>query len=1374
LEDFRVKKVTAVSNVVQVQNLTKTAAGKSPPKESEFRRVARLMGRFLIGQRKVFVMAFVMLLAEAITAIYAAYPLSYLIDFLKGDRPDVFQALGVPAFITPYTGTIAILTTAIVLMATINSLADSLSEIYLARGGRMLGFNLRVGLYDHLQKLSLAFFNQQRTGDILTRVTSDVTALEEFVISSLSDLVGSLLVLVGTLAYLLYRSWEVALVAALLVPAIALISNHFAQLIKSASKKQRAREGDLASAAQEMLTSIRVIQTYGRGGNELKSFAEQNQKTMDVALETARIQAIFSWVVKVLEALSTIGIIWLGVWLINQSTLTVGTLVLFVILIDQMFKPTKKIIKQWNTFGKMYASAERIGELLDRRPAVEDLPGAVEAPQVTGQVEYRHVSFAYQVDPEDGQPGVPQMRLALHNLSLTISPGETVALVGGSGAGKSTIVQLLPRLYDPHLGQVLIDGHDIREWTLESLRSQMSMVLQETVLFTGTVAENIAYGRDNATQEEIIAAAIQANAHEFIEKLPKGYNTVLGERAANLSGGQRQRIAIARAFIRNTPILILDEPTTGLDAESTDLVLTALRTLMKGKATIIVSHDLNLIRNADKILVVKDGEVAQAGTHKELLRVGGLYADLYHKQFGQAVQEVGGKIVPAEEPRAPVIAPPAPVRQPQPEDAEDAMDDDETPAVAPQVFQTMMTKALPQPVSVQTFQTLMMQAVPPAAPAATPVPGAPAAQISPASAQAAQAGAAAVGAPIVAPVKAAPSTPTAAPQAAQTAAAGEATPIAASAASSTPAATSPGPKTAPPAASATPAATSQPKADEPAKPKPAIFATTLMHTIPPPATDHPATAPESAARPEATPARPEAKSTILLSADELRAFQDNQATPEADQPLDDGQLDPQLSPALRQELPGMATAFDNQAMQGYLQAALLGTSNSRFTITSCSSGEAGLLPDGTCTLRYLLDIHDRETGETQRQLVGARIFRNQLACAIYMRDKLAPLAALMRGRDEIASFASPAALIEPLHMAVHAFPIDGELPTLIGATDRDRVAGVLSETLPESLDETFDIERCEVELVDYARQKRAVLRYQVEGRRPGEERIEHRTVYGKVFADGSGALAGPITVALRERVAASGYRINVPQSYAWRPDLQLSLLEAIPGEPPISDMLKARLRGKPTPNTALSLEQMIDHCGRIAALLHTSNIRLGPRRSFDDEIAALRQELAPILRFSPALGARLQGWLERIETYAEQSDSLPLGFSHGDFTAGQLVFDGATPGLVDFDSFCQAEPALDLGQFLAYLRVAGTKKDQTGDAGEVIAQIGERFLTSYIAAAGESVEDADRLRVRVSVYTIISLLRRTMRSWQKFKGSRTASALAILEEEIACLPQLDY
>jgi ABC-type multidrug transport system fused ATPase/permease subunit len=1337
-----------MSNVKALPTAKPTPAAKPARPEGEFRRSIRLINRFIAGQRGVFGMALLMLIFESLTSIGAKIPVAWLLSYLQETPPSVqpiaddfaetfaLLPVGIVNSIRQFfigmtqIDVLIFLSIAILIVALLNSATDSFAELYLVKGGRLLGFNLRDRLYAHLQKLSLAFYSKQRTGDLLARVTGDVTALEEFAVKSLKDIAGSFFIIGLTLAVLFYSNWQMGLIALATVPILSVASNYFADRIKTASKKQRAREGDLAASAQEMLTSIRVIQVYGSAGDQQKRFADTSKQAMNVAVQVGRLQAGFGGVISMLQAVVVVIIVWASVGLVNAGAIELGTTYLFISWIQDLFKPTKRIIKQWNEVGKIMASAERISEVLDRQPAVEDRPDATTAPPLTGHIEYRNVSFAYQVEAADAKPGQPELRLALRNVNMSISPGEVVALVGSSGAGKSTIVQLLPRLYDPHMGQVMIDGHDIRDWTLDSLRSRMSMVLQEAILFAGTVAENITYGRPEATREEIIAAAIQANAHEFIEKLPEGYDTMLSERAANLSGGQRQRIAIARAFIRNTSVLILDEPTTGLDAESTDLVLSALRTLMKGKSTVIISHDLNLIRNADRIVVVQQGEIAQSGTHRELLRTGGLYADLYHKQFGKAVEEVGGQIKPAE-------AAPAPLA----EDADE--DEDAIPVVAPQVFQTMMTKALPQPVSVQTFQTLMMQALPPAPAAA---------------AQASQT-------PAAAPRATTP-TPAAAAQASQTpAAAPRATTPAPVAQAAQPAVT-PQPKAEEPPKPKPAAVTPQPKAEEPPKPKPAIFATTLMHTIPAPAAQ-PTPAPEAAAQPAA-------KSTILLSAEELLAFQAGQAAPAAEQPLDESQLDPQYSPALRQDLPGLATAFDNQAMQGYLQTALFGTSNPRFTIAGCSSGEAGFLPDGTCMLRYKLDVHDQQTGETQRRLVSARIFRNQLACALYLRDKLAPLAALMRGRDEVAGFASPAALIEPLHMAVHTFPIDGELPTLIGATDRDRVAGMLSETLPEALDDSFEIDRCEVELVDYARQKRAVLRYLVEGRRPGKERAEHRTVYGKVFADGGGALAGPITAALRERVTSDGYQLNIPRSYGWRPDLQLSLLEVVPGEPPISEMLKARLRGKPAPDAALSIEQMIDHCGRIAALLHTSNIKLGPRRSFDDEIAALRQELAPIVRYAPALGARLQAWLEQIETYAEQSDPLPLGFSHGDFTSGQLIFDDATPGLVDFDSVCQAEPALDLGQFLAYLRVADKKKEQTDASRELVAQLGERFLAAYLAAAGDSVEDADRLRVRVSVYTIISLLRRTMRSWQKFKGSRTASALAILEEEIACLPQLDY
>jgi ABC-type multidrug transport system fused ATPase/permease subunit len=286
-------------------------------------------------------------------------------------------------------------------------------------------------------------------------------------------------------------------------------------------------------------------------------------------------------------------------WLNQQAAITIGVLVLFIFLIQNMFKPTRKIIREWNRIGKVYASVERIAELLDRKPTVTDRAGAVAAPNIQGFVEFKNVYFAYQPDPEERSQNDGPQRMALKNVSFSIAPGKVLAIVGHTGAGKSTIVQLLPRLYDPATGQVCIDGRDIRDITLESLRSQISVVLQETILFSGSVAENIAFGRMEATRQEIIQAAIMANGHEFIEKLPDGYDTLLGERGATLSGGQRQRIAIARAFIRNTPILILDEPTTGLDIEAAELVLQALRSLMEGKTTIIISHDFKLIRYED-------------------------------------------------------------------------------------------------------------------------------------------------------------------------------------------------------------------------------------------------------------------------------------------------------------------------------------------------------------------------------------------------------------------------------------------------------------------------------------------------------------------------------------------------------------------------------------------------------------------------------------------------------------------------------------------------------------------------------------------------------------------------------------------------------
>jgi ABC-type multidrug transport system fused ATPase/permease subunit len=420
---------------------------------------------------------------------------------------------------------------------------------------------------------------------------------------------------------------------------MALITGYFTGRIKAASKRLRSSEGELASAAQEMLASIRVVQVYGQGSYEQSLFSGQSKKAMNAALEAAAYQARFSWVVSVLGAVAQAAVIGVSVWLIfkigNLAIMGIAELGLFLKYIEDMFKPTKKLISEWNALGKLSASLDSIGELMALKPEVHDKPDAITAPPFHGRIEFRNVVFAYPTIGSSKKKGDAKPRPTLNGISFEVKPGEVLAVVGHTGAGKSTIAQLIPRLYDPNEGQILIDGRDIRDFTLESLRGEMSMVLQESILFTGSIVENIGYGRPDASGAEIIEAAKNANAHEFISKFPDGYYTLLGERGSNLSGGQRQRIAIARAFIRDTPILILDEPSTGLDAESTDLVLQALRKLMKGKTTIIISHELNLIRDADKIIVIKEGEIEQMGTHDELLRAGGLYANLYAMQSGQ-------------------------------------------------------------------------------------------------------------------------------------------------------------------------------------------------------------------------------------------------------------------------------------------------------------------------------------------------------------------------------------------------------------------------------------------------------------------------------------------------------------------------------------------------------------------------------------------------------------------------------------------------------------------------------------------------------------------------------------------------------------------
>lgn len=480
---------------------------------------------------------------------------------------------------------------------------------------------------------------------------------------NLSDFVGSVLLLFFFLGAMFWTARGISLesgelgvfilpmIGLFIIPLMVLLTSYFSKRIKAASKRLRSSEGELTSVVQEMLASIRVVQVYGQGDYEQSVFSGQSKKAVSAALDTAGHEARFSWFVSVLTAVATASVIVVSVWLtLRIGRLTVfgiAELKLFLDYVQDMFKPTKRLVAEWNTFGKLSASLDSITELMDLEPDVRDRPDAIPAPPLRGRIEFRNVVFSYPAIESTKKREEAKSRPILNGLSFVVEPGQVVAVVGHTGAGKSTIAQLIPRLYDPDSGQVLVDGYDIHRFTLESLRAQMSMVLQESILFTGSILENIGYGRPDASGAEIIEAARNANADEFISKFPDGYYTILNERGSNLSGGQRQRIAIARAFIRDTPILILDEPSTGLDAESTDQVLQALRKLMKGKTTIIISHELNLIRDADKIIVIKAGEIEQVGTHDELIRMGGLYANLYTMQSGQ--RGMGSSSLPLSE-----------------------------------------------------------------------------------------------------------------------------------------------------------------------------------------------------------------------------------------------------------------------------------------------------------------------------------------------------------------------------------------------------------------------------------------------------------------------------------------------------------------------------------------------------------------------------------------------------------------------------------------------------------------------------------------------------------------------------------------------------
>jgi len=489
--------------------------------------------------------------------------------------------------------------------------------------GQWVMHDLRQTLYFHIQRLSLAYHDKKSTGDLLSTVTSDIDSIQSFISSNFLDALIDVVTLTGMVAVMFFVNWRFTLIALSIAPLLALVVFRYTRSIKKASREVRRKQGEIVSVIQEVLSSMRVVKAFAREDYEVHRLEEESLENVEIALRARALKARLAPLVEVIVAIGTGLVLWFGARLVLAGSLSAGSLVLFIWYLGKMYKPMQDLSKMTDAYSKAAIGYERIRGILDMDGEVKDQPGARKVARLRGEIEFDHVTFGYD-------PNSP----ILEDISFRIEPGQVAAFVGPTGAGKTTIISLVSRFYDPLSGTVKIDGVDVRRYRQRSLREHISVVLQETVLFQGSIWHNIAYGKPSASRVEIVRAAELANATEFIEKMPNGYDTLVGERGVTLSGGQRQRIAIARAVIRNTPVLILDEPSSGLDAESEKLVFEALDRLMKGKTSIVIAHRLSTIRSADVIFVVQDGKLVESGKHEELAASGGLYAELYEIQFG--------------------------------------------------------------------------------------------------------------------------------------------------------------------------------------------------------------------------------------------------------------------------------------------------------------------------------------------------------------------------------------------------------------------------------------------------------------------------------------------------------------------------------------------------------------------------------------------------------------------------------------------------------------------------------------------------------------------------------------------------------------------
>ena len=585
----------------------------------------RLIRSLVRPYRGTLLVILLAMIVQTVMSVAGPWPLKIVLDNVVGSHklPPWLDHLLAPLLGGSSKMQIAIAAAiAAIIIAVLGALGSYIANYYTTSVGQWVANDLRLRTYHHLQQLSLSYYDQHQTGALLSTITADVQTIQAFASGSTLDIAIDMLTIVGMLFIMFWLNWDFTLIAVAITPFLLLFVSRFKKAVKKATHEVRRQQSNIVSVVEQGLESMRVVKAFGRQDLAQEELGSVSRATVDAALKARRIKALLSPIVAVTVSLCVAVVLWRGSALIIAGTMTAGALTVFLAYLTKFFKPVQDLATMTNSIAQTAVGVERVQAILDADAITPERPDAREPKSLRGDIVFDKVAFAYNSESP-----------VLREVTFHIQPGQMVGVVGPTGGGKSTIVSLIPRFYDPTAGSIQIDGVDIRDYKLQGLRNNIGYVLQETVLFQGTVRENIAYGRAGATEEEIMNAAKLADVDEFVSRMPHGYDSIVGERGDTLSGGQRQRIGIARAIIRNNPILILDEPTAALDTESESMVVKALERLMKGRTVITIAHRLSTIRNSDLIIVLKDGVVAEQGTHDQLMKLNGAYADLYHVQF---------------------------------------------------------------------------------------------------------------------------------------------------------------------------------------------------------------------------------------------------------------------------------------------------------------------------------------------------------------------------------------------------------------------------------------------------------------------------------------------------------------------------------------------------------------------------------------------------------------------------------------------------------------------------------------------------------------------------------------------------------------------